>query len=262
MSFLFFIVSFFASTVGAISGIGGGVIIKPVLDAISGLNVSTISFMSGCTVLAMTTVSVFKSIRSGIQIDRKKSTLLAVGSVVGGVFGKLIFNLAKQFLRHDAMVGMIQAILLIIMTVGVLIYVLCRKRIKTLIIDNVCFILLMGLLLGFLSSFLGIGGGPINLAILAYFFSMDSKTAAANSIYIILFSQISSLLFTVTSGTIPAFQPVSLSVMMLGGVLGGFMGSMASAKMTNKNVDRLFCIVMAMIILINCSNIFQYCKLL
>ncbi len=45
---------------GAICGIGGGVIIKPTLDAFGVLSVSTISFLSGCTVLAMTCYSVIK----------------------------------------------------------------------------------------------------------------------------------------------------------------------------------------------------------
>ena len=49
---LFWIVSFGASIAGAICGIGGGVIIKPTLDAFGVLSVSTISFLSGCTVLA------------------------------------------------------------------------------------------------------------------------------------------------------------------------------------------------------------------
>jgi uncharacterized membrane protein YfcA len=48
-------VSFFASVIGSICGIGGGVIIKPVLDAVGLYSVSTISFMSGCIVLSMTT---------------------------------------------------------------------------------------------------------------------------------------------------------------------------------------------------------------
>ena len=57
---LFWMISFGASIVGAICGIGGGVIIKPVLDAFGVLSVSTISFLSGCTVLAMTCYSVIR----------------------------------------------------------------------------------------------------------------------------------------------------------------------------------------------------------
>ena len=49
---LFFIISFLASIAGAICGIGGGVIIKPLLDSFGLMDVKTISFLSGCTVLA------------------------------------------------------------------------------------------------------------------------------------------------------------------------------------------------------------------
>ena len=62
MLYLFyFLICVTATTLGAISGIGGGVIIKPVMDALGGMSVSTISFLSGCTVLAMSVVSVLRS---------------------------------------------------------------------------------------------------------------------------------------------------------------------------------------------------------
>ena len=42
MSMVAFLVSFLASTAGAICGIGGGVIIKPVLDSLGIYSVSTV----------------------------------------------------------------------------------------------------------------------------------------------------------------------------------------------------------------------------
>ena len=58
---LSFIISILSSTIGSITGIGGGVIIKPVLDMTGLLSVSVISFLSGCTVLTMSTVSLIRS---------------------------------------------------------------------------------------------------------------------------------------------------------------------------------------------------------
>ena len=78
--------------------------------------------------------------------------------------------------------------------------------------------ILIGFFLGASSSFLGIGGGPINLVVLFYFFSMDTKTAAQNSLYIILISQISSLLLTVLSGSVPPFSLPTLLGMAVCGV--------------------------------------------
>ena len=47
MEILIFFISFLSSVVGAICGIGGGVIIKPVLDAADIMGVAAISFLSG-----------------------------------------------------------------------------------------------------------------------------------------------------------------------------------------------------------------------
>lgn len=81
---VFFLICFFASIIGAICGIGGGVIIKPVLDAFGVMDVATISFLSGCTVLSMTTYSVIKSKLSGSSnIEQKTGLPLALGAAVG-----------------------------------------------------------------------------------------------------------------------------------------------------------------------------------
>ena len=58
---LFAVVVLIATIVGSISGIGGGVLIKPVMDAIFPMTTSEISFLSGTTVLTMTVVSLLRS---------------------------------------------------------------------------------------------------------------------------------------------------------------------------------------------------------
>ena len=87
---LVFLVCFLASTIGAICGIGGGVIIKPVLDAFGIMSVSKISFLSSCTVLSMTTYSVVKS-------------------KLGGILGKLMFEQIRNASSNPDRVGMIQS---------------------------------------------------------------------------------------------------------------------------------------------------------
>ena len=65
---IFLGVSFCASVVGAICGIGGGVLIKPLLDAFGVLSVASISFLSGCTVLSMSCYSVVKAKKAEIPL--------------------------------------------------------------------------------------------------------------------------------------------------------------------------------------------------
>ena len=104
-----------------------------------------------------------------------------------------------------------------------------------------------------MSSFLGIGGGPINLVVLGFLFSMDSKTAAANSLYIILFSQLASFVSTLITG-LPAFDPLVLALMVAGGIGGGIVGRSLNKRMDNRAVDKLFICLMSLIIAICVFN--------
>ena len=106
MYFIFFLVSFLASVVGAICGIGGGVIIKPLLDAAGIMSVSAISFLSGCTVFAMSAVSVGSSMRNRTVHVKFVVTLpLAIGAAVGGLAGKTLFQAIKNMVASENTVG-------------------------------------------------------------------------------------------------------------------------------------------------------------
>lgn len=256
---LFLLISFGASIAGAICGIGGGVIIKPTLDAFGVLSVSTISFLSGCTVLAMTCYSVLKGKSSGESlVDLKTGTPLAIGAAIGGIVGKSMFQALSDSFADKNMVGAVQAGCLLVITLGTLIYTVKKDKIRTLHVKNVPACVAIGIVLGIFSSFLGIGGGPINLVVLFYFFSMETKTAAQNSLYIILFSQITSLANTLITGTMPEFQIGILVLMTAGGILGGMSGRQINKKIDSKVVDQLFIVLMVVIIFINIYNIYQF----
>lgn len=259
MPVIFLIVSFFSSLIGAICGIGGGVIIKPVLDAVGVMSVSAVSFLSGCTVLSMSVISVAKAMRGGsVKINTKLTTWLALGSVFGGITGKMLFQYIKESFQKESTLGLIQSIVMIFITVGTFVYTMKKNQIKTHNFENKLLCFAIGIVLGIFSSFLGIGGGPINLVILIFFFSMGTKEAAINSIYIILFSQIASLLQSIIRGTIPEVSLLYLGIMVLGGVCGGIAGGMANKKISEEVVDKLFMGLMGVIILINCWNAYGF----
>lgn len=255
---VFFAVSLLASIVGSICGIGGGVIIKPVLDAMNIMSVSCISFLSGCTVLTMSVVSVYKNMRAGRKMNIRIATLLALGAAVGGVSGKMMFQSLKAAVGNENFVGMVQAIVLIAVTGVTFVYTIFKKKIQTQNFRNAALCLIVGLLLGIMSSFLGIGGGPINLMVLGFFFSMATKEAALASLYIIMFSQITSLGQTLITRTVPDVQIIYLIVMVAGGILGGNIGSRINKKIDEDKVDKLFMMLMLVIIFINIYNTWKF----
>ena len=248
MDILFFVVAFLSSIVGAICGIGGGVVIKPVLDMLQMGAPATINFLSGCTVLSMSLYSVSKALRAGdSKVEMSTGTPLAIGAALGGVVGKEMFSAVKNFFNGSPMVGGVQAIALGIITLGTLLYTVNKAKIRTHRATNKALCAAIGLVLGIMSSFLGIGGGPINLVVLGFCFGMDTKTAAANSLYIILFSQAASLIATLISG-VPEFRVPALVLMVLGGIGGGIVGRSLNKKMDNRAVDKLFIGLMVLIV--------------
>lgn len=258
MYLLYFLVSLIASIIGGICGIGGGVIIKPVLDATGTMSVTNISFLSGCTVLSMSIISVLKSHKNNKTIDVRTSTLLAIGGIIGGILGKSLFDILKTIFNNENYLGAVQAALLIIITVGTLIYSIYSYKIKTKNLTNIMVCLFIGLFLGMVSSFLGIGGGPINLTVLFFFFSMDIKKAAANSLYIIMFSQLASLFQTIINKKVPSVSPVVLALMVAAGVVGGIIGGNVNKKISEHVVDKLFIGLMIVIIGINIFNVIKF----
>lgn len=84
---------------------------------------------------------------------------------------------------------------------------------------------------------------------------MDTKTAAANSLYIILFSQLASLITTLVTHTVPDFRWPVLAVMVAGGIGGGMAGRVLNKRMDNRLVDRLFIGLMGLIVLICVYNV-------
>lgn len=256
---LFWLISFGASIAGAICGIGGGVIIKPTLDAFGVLSVSAISFMSSCTVLTMSCYSVIMSKMNGDSlIDMRAGTPLAIGAAIGGVIGKSLFQTLSGLLVDRDMVGAVQAACLFVITLGTLIYTLKKDCIRTMKVKNTVACVTIGLILGVFSSFLGIGGGSINLVVLFFFFSMDTKTAAQNSLYIILFSQITSLLHSLITRTVPDFSLVLLFLMTIGGILGGMSGRKINRQIDGNVVDKLFVLLMIVIMGISIYNIHHF----
>lgn len=262
--FILIAVSFGACLLGAICGIGGGVIIKPLLDATGVMSVDSLSFLSGCTVWGMSIVSVVKKSRQSKSMDNEKfdirlATNMALGSVLGGMAGKSLYQRIILNFEDTNRIGAIQALVLLILTLGTLLYIIIKERVKSLQIENRCFGFFVGVILGIMSSFLGIGGGPINLIVLYYFYSMGSKKAAQYSLYIIMFSQTASLVSGIVNRQIPEMNLLHLALMMTGGIIGGAVGTGIMKRLDDKMVDKLFKVLL-MIIIALC--IYNFCKYL
>lgn len=251
---LYFFIALAATVIGAMTGLGGGVIIKPLLDFLGNYNLPTIGVLSSFTVFSMALVSIIKQIRYKVKIELRKTAFIGIGSIAGGVLGNKIVNILLMFLS-EALVTIIQSLTLAILLIIIYIYMNNKEKFKSYKVSNSIACILIGILLGSLASFLSIGGGPINVCVLAFFFSMNTKEAAINSIITILFSQGSKLFTAITTQGLKPFDLTMLPYMIIGGIVGGIIGASLNKKFNSEVILKVFNIVLIALILLNIYNV-------
>lgn len=243
-----------ACIVGALSGIGGGVIIKPVLDLFGFHTVEIVGFIASCSVFAMSISSSVKQIRAKTKIQPKIVLLIAAGSITGSIIGNTIFD--AVFNRFDAnIVKGIQSAILASFLIFVIVYI-NKKNAKSFKLTNPALIIVTGLFLGLISAFLGIGGGPINMAFLVLLFSFSVKESTVYSIAIIIFSKLSQLITIFINNQFKPYieyWPIIL-VAVVAALAGGIIGAKLNKKLSNKTITRALSAVLALIIVINIYN--------
>lgn len=253
LSFIYAVVILIATTLGAFVGLGGGVIIKPVLDFIGQEPRVQVDFLSCVAVFTMSVVSTGKAIKNKVKINKNIVVFIAAGSIAGGFLGSFVMDLLEKCFVNSNM-RCIQAFVLASLLLAVSIYV--SKQHKSFHIKNPVAIILVGLLLGFFASFLGIGGGPINVAVLTLFFSLNVKESAVYSVAVIFFSQLTKLITIFASSGISPYvhQWKTLLIILPAAILGGIIGSKFNRKFDDKIIRKVFTAVMVMLVILNVYN--------
>lgn len=252
---IYFFLAIGATMAGAMTGMGGGVIIKPLLDMLGGYNVETIGILSALAVFTMSVVAIGKHILNRTMIPLATALPLATGAVAGGVLGERLLQTTIDLLGLERWVTVAQNLILAALIVGVLLYMKNKERIPGHCLSGVVPSLLAGVFLGLCSSFLGIGGGPINVALIIYLFSYDTKTAAVCSLITILFAQISKLTTVAVTTGFGGFDLAMFPAMAAGAVCGGLLGAGLNRKCPARTVEHAFNGVQIVVLTIAALNI-------
>lgn len=251
----YFIIIVFANTVGAISGMGGGVIIKPLLDFMGKSPLSAINFYSSLAVFVMALVSTRRQVKNGVRLNARFAGLLSLGSVLGGFLGDLSFRVLSGWLPIER-VNVVQIVLTLVSLVLALIYTRPGhfswpdRWLPGIYIFS-------GALLGWLATLMGIGGGPINVAFLIYFFDIAIKDATVYSIVIILFSQITKLGFSLPHFGQDHISWIILPVVVLAAIFGGTFGAQLSKRVADRAVLLIYRVVVSAVLVLNVVNMVQ-----
>ncbi len=246
MSLVFLLLIIFsASLILTMIGLGGGLIFSPLfvlLNFSKAMAVSASLFLNGIAAISAATVYVRKK-----MVDFSVAVPLIVTASLGAPLGALTTHRVNTRIFVSIMAGVIFLAAMRMLFSGQLKEEAVEISQKRRIIGGG----LIGLVIGFISGLLGIGGGVFVVPLLIYFIKVPTRTAAASSIFIVCFSSTSGF---ITHASISVLDWKFILLAALFSFSGGQIGSRIMAeKLKGKTIRRMF----AVVLLIFCAKLIQ-----
>ena len=213
-----------ASTLASIAGLGGGLVIIPILIFL-GLSPPVAAFGSLAATMSNATAS---SLIYGRQrrIEYKEALKLGMIAIPGSILGAI--------LSKDAEVGS-YSILLATILISAGIYVYIRPRLRSRPHPGAPIFLTLSagtsFLAGLVSSYFGIGGGVVFVPLLVMLYGMSVMRAAPTSIMALLLTSIAGI---TTHGVLGNTDAILALLLSAGGLLGGMTGAKLSLEVGEK----------------------------
>ena len=225
---------FAAGLLGSIIGLGGGIIIVPVLTFFGfspALAASNSIFAVFSNAIA-SSISYAKQRRIEYSIGLKLGLLSIPGTVVGAFISSEI-------------TPSIFKILFALILISASIYIFSKRKIeqKNYNLSKQIMILAIGasFFAGIISGLFGVGGGIIFVPLMVVAMGLSMKNAAPTSQFILLFASASALLTHTILGHPDFYQALLLSV---GAFVGGLVGARLSLEIKENSLKILISIVM------------------
>ncbi|MFX1285544.1 MAG: sulfite exporter TauE/SafE family protein [Promethearchaeota archaeon] len=246
--------SIFAFIIGIISsalGVGGGFITTPALILLGieeSFAIGTVLFMIIFTALSATIAYA----RQPNTIEYRTGLLIAITTVVGALLG----SLTSSYLATEApqVFRIVFALCLFPISVKMIVFPKQKKKVLETgeEVDHDEIVLFgferrelwstfFGLIAGFASGLLGIGGGVVMVPILVHIGKLSMHKAVATSMFIMIATSIAGATVKISMGQI---YPDLALFLILGIILGAQVGPRIMKKIETKRLQQIFGFVM------------------
>ena len=233
---------FAAGILGSMIGLGGGVIVVPVLTFLgfSPTAAASNSLFAALSNAIASTISYSKQKRIVYSLGLKLGLLSIPGTVLGALFST---DVAPDVFK----------ILFGFVLIASAAYIFLRKKIetkeKTISKQMMVFAVGASFFAGIISSFFGIGGGIIFVPLMVVGMGMAMKKAAPTSQMILLFASFSGVIVHSLLGHPDFLQAGLLAV-------GSFFGGLVGARLSIDIKERYLQILVSVVILIAAAKLF------
>jgi uncharacterized membrane protein YfcA len=233
---------FAAGLLGSMIGLGGGIIVVPVLTFLGfpptvAASNSLFAALSNATA---STISYSKQKRIEYSLGIKLGLLSIPGTILGAIIST---DVAPDIFK----------ILFGFVLIASAAYIFLRKKIetkeKTISKQMIIFAIGASFFAGIISSFFGIGGGIIFVPLMVVGMGMAMKKAAPTSQMILLFASLSGVIVHSLLGHPDFLQAGMLSI-------GSFIGGLVGARLSIDIKERYLQILVTLVILIAAAKLF------
>ena len=236
------LLGFAAGILGSMIGLGGGIIVVPVLTFLGfpPTVAASNSLFAALSNAIASTISYSKQKRIEFSLGLKLGLLTVPGTVLGAVISS---DVSSEIFK----------ILFGIVLVFSAAYIFLRKKLetkeKTLSKQMMVFAIGASFFAGIVSSFFGIGGGIIFVPLMVVGMGMAMKRAAPTSQLILLFASLSGVIVHSILGH-PDFLQAGLLA------IGSFFGGLVGARLSLEIKERYLQILISVVILIAAGKLF------
>ncbi|RLL46524.1 sulfite exporter TauE/SafE family protein [Oceanobacillus piezotolerans] len=257
-----------AAFVGAIAGLGGGLVLVPSLfflqhisDAFSWATPQTVVGISLLTMIFTGLSSTLAYVKVK-RVDYRTGIIFLSGSIPGGMLGSWLnqFIHANEFLLYFGCLMIFISLLLFIKKDSYTRKIPSNKKgVRTIQLEgkeyhyrvNMAGAFILSIVVGILSGLFGIGGGSIIVPAMMLLYGIPAHIATATSMFIIFFVSLSSSFTHIILGHIE-WEYVLLFIP--GAWLGGKLGAKVNQLLSSKTLEWVLRILF---ILIGVRMIFQ-----
>ena len=267
------LILFFGFLVGFMSGlfgVGGGFLMTPLL-IFMGIPPATAVGTESVQILGS---SVSGAMAHGIKknIDYEIGIFLLIGGIFGSTVGVILFNFLKESGNIDLIIKFLYILFLAIigtlMLVESTISLVSEKKIdpsykkkkrsfldylplklkfrQSKIFISILLPIFVGIFVGLLSAFMGVGGGFVMVPAMIYIFGMGTVVAIGTSLFQIVFV---TLNVSILHATFNYSVDLILAIFLL---IGGVIGAQYGSKFTSRFKGEQIRILLALIVLIVC----------
>jgi len=212
---------------GLSTGLGSTTLLRPLLDAVSPVSVSSAAALCTIATLGAALISAFFALSQPMPLHQDELILLAAGSALGGVLGDLISARFIVMISHETAMLLHNALLFTLVALPAVYFTTLSRTIRPLAITRVA-CLPLALIVGIFASFLAFGAEPMTLMLYFLLFDAEDDESAAAALTIALFSMTGKLITLLIRQRLN-LPDADVLIWLLPGAIGGALLSMLPA---------------------------------